>query len=307
MNALISTRRLGASALLAMAAFAGATTVVLAQDTTAATPAPAASPTLLDRQYDGQLHITVAPYVWLPTLHGTFQYTVPNLRFRAGGGSTRLFDFQTTPSNYVSKLNSAVMGALDVRQGNFDVFGDYIYTNATASVAESTLISGPLGRRQLRVDLGTSARIAARIWEAAAGYTVARGHDADLSIFMGLRQTPINLTLGYNASVTDRRGTFATNGTVLASTLTNDVITGLRGKAFFGDGHIFVPYYIDIGTSTGANNQTWEGMTGAGYAFNHGQTLLLTYRTLNYFGFTPNVAVEKFNMSGPLFGYTFNL
>ena len=64
--------------------------------------------------------------------------------------------------------------------------------------------------------------------------------------------------------------------------ITNDVITGLRGKAFFGDGHIFVPYYIDFGTSTGVNNQTWEGMTGAGYAFNHGQTvdLYLPYAEL---------------------------
>lgn len=136
---------------------------------------------------------------------------------------------------------------------------------------------------------------------------MARGHDADLSIFLGLRQTPINLSLGYNASITDRRGSFAANGTVVASTQTNDVITGLRGKAFFGDGHIFVPYYIDIGTSTGVNNQTWEGMTGAGYAFNHGQSLVFTYRTLNYFSFPPNVAVQKFNMSGPLFGYTFNI
>ncbi len=259
----------------------------------------------MDRQYDGQTHITLAPYLWLPTLHGTFQYTVPNLPRQAG--HTGLFDFQTTPSDYVSKLNSAVMGALDIRQGNFDVFGDYIYANATANAGQTAVISGPLGRRPLRLDLSTSARIASRIWEAAAGYTFARGHDADLGIFMGLRQTPINLTLGYDASISGKRGTLAANGTVLASTLTNDVITGLRGKAFFGDGHIFVPYYIDIGTSTGANNQTWEGMTGAGYAFNHGQTLLLTYRTLNYFGFAPNVAVEKFNMSGPLFGYTFNL
>jgi hypothetical protein len=305
MNALTSAKRLASSVFLLTATFAGATSVALAQDTTAPTPAPAASPTLMDRQYDGQWHITLAPYIWLPTVHGTFQYTVPNLPRRAGG--TELFNFQTTPSNYVSKLNSAAMGALDIRQGNFDVFGDYIYTNATANAGETAVIGGPLDRRQVRLNLNTSARITPRIWEAAAGYTVARGHDADLSIFLGLRQTPINLSLGYNASITDRRGSFAANGTVVASTQTNDVITGLRGKAFFGDGHIFVPYYIDIGTSTGVNNQTWEGMTGAGYAFNHGQSLVFTYRTLNYFSFPPNVAVQKFNMSGPLFGYTFNI
>jgi hypothetical protein len=305
MNALTSAKRLASSAFLLTAAFAGATSVALAQDTSAPTPAPAASPTLMDRQYDGQTHVTLAPYIWLPTLHGTFQYTVPNLPRHAG--STELFNFQTTPSDYVSKLNSAVMGALDIRQGNFDVFGDYIYANATANAGQTAVISGPLDRRQIRLGLSTSARIASRIWEGAAGYTFARGHDADLSIFLGLRQTPINLTLGYNATISDKRGTATANGTVLASTITNDVITGLRGKAFFGNGHIFVPYYIDFGTSTGVNNQTWEGMTGAGYAFDHGQTLVFTYRTLNYFSFPPNVQVQKFNMSGPLFGYTFNL
>jgi len=297
------TKRFAALSATMVLLFVAATVGVRAQETAA--PAPAASPTLMDREYDGQMHITLAPYVWLPTVHGSVQYTVPNLPRHAGHSGD--INFTTSPADYVSKLNSAAMGALDVRKGGFDVFGDYIYTNATASANESASIGGPLGRRQLQLALGTSARLVPRIWEAAAGFTVARGHDADLSIFLGLREFPINLTLGYNATVTCRRGSFTTNGTVLSSTLTNDVITGLRGKAFFGDGHIFVPYYIDFGTSTGVNNQTWEGYTGAGYAFNHGQSLLLTYRTLNYFAFPPNVAVQKFNMSGPLFGYTFNL
>jgi hypothetical protein len=297
------TKRSAALCAMIMLMFVAATAGVRAQE--AAAPAPAASPTLMDREYDGQMHITVAPYIWLPTVHGSVQYTVPNVRLRAGHTGT--INFTTTPANYVSSLNSAAMGALDVRKGGFDVFGDYIYTNASASAAESAVIGGPLGRRQLRLDLGTSARLVPRIWEAAAGFTVARGHDADLSIFLGVREFPINLTMGYNATITGRRGALTTNGTVAVSTLTNDVITGLRGKAFFGDGHIFVPYYIDIGTSTGVNNQTWEGYTGAGYAFNHGQTLLFTYRTLNYFSFPPDVAVQKFNMSGPLVGYTFNL
>ncbi|MFZ0575488.1 MAG: hypothetical protein WA304_08120 [Candidatus Cybelea sp.] len=305
MNALTSTKRFASSVVLLMAAFSGATTVVLAQDVTAPTPAPAASPTLMDREYDGQTHITLAPYIWLPTVHGSVQYTIPKLPLHAGHSG--VVNFTTAPAAYVSKLNSAAMGAVDLRKGDFDIFGDYIYTNATASANATATISGPLGRRQHQLALGTSARLVPRIWEAAAGYTVARGHDADLSIFLGVREFPINLTLGYNAAITGRRGTFTTNGTVTASTLTNDVITGLRGKAFFGDGHIFVPYYIDFGTSTGPNNQTWEGYTGAGYAFNHGQTLIVTYRTLNYFSFPPNVAVQKLNMSGPLLGYTFNL
>jgi hypothetical protein len=80
---------------------------------------------------------------------------------------------------------------------------------------------------------------------------------------------------------------------------------GCGGKAFFGNGHWFVPYYIDLGT--GSNNQTWEGYTGAGYTFNHGQAILLSYRSLNYYDFPANSPVHKLTMSGPLVGYTFNL
>jgi hypothetical protein len=79
----------------------------------------------------------------------------------------------------------------------------------------------------------------------------------------------------------------------------------LRGRAFLGDGHWFVPYYIDVGT--GNDNQTWEGYTGAGYAFNHGQTLVFNWRSLNYFSFPPITRVQKLTLYGPLLGYTFKI
>lgn len=276
-----------------------ATTVARAQE---ATPAPEATPTLMDRAYDGQLHITAAPYLWGPTVRGNFQFSIPTLPRRPG--HTVQSSAQIGPSDYLSKLNSGAMAAFDVRKGPVDVFGDFIYTNVTSDASAFTTISTRGGRVQVPVNVGISARLAARIWEAAAGYTVARGHDADLSIFMGVRQFPVNLTLGYNATI-GKRGLIAPSGTIAVATLANDIITGLRGKAFFGDGHFFVPYYIDIGT--GNSNQTWEGYTGAGYAFNHGQTLSFDWRSLNYFSFPPISHVQKLTMSGPLLGYTFNI
>ncbi len=299
------TKRFVSLASSMVLVLAAVTAVARAQETPAPsmeTPAPAASPTLMDRQYDGQMHVTVAPYVWLPTVHGNIQYTIPNLPFRAG--HTAQVSFSTGPSDYISKLNSAAMGAFDVRKGDVDIFGDYIYTNATASASTSGTLSGPRGRVQIPISLSTSARLAASIWEAAAGFTIARGHDADLSMFLGVREFPINLTLGYDA-VIGKRGVLTPSGTIAASTLTNDVIWGVRGKAFLDDSHIFVPYYFDVGSGNG--NQTWEGYTGGGYAFNHGQTLLFTWRSLNYYSFPPVSRVQKLTMSGPLLGYTFNL
>lgn len=277
-----------------------------AQESPAPTaPAPAASPTLMDAEFDGRTHITAAPYLWAPTVGGTFQFRIPNLPRRAGGVAQ--FNAAVGPSDYLPKVNSAIMAAFDIRKGGLDLFGDYIYLNATVSGSTSATLSGPLGKVQIPVSLSTTARLRESIWEAAAGFTVARGHDANLDIITGLREYPLSLTFGFNA-VIGRRHPFARSGTIQTGDIAQDVIFGLRGKAFFGDSHLFVPYYVDVGTGIGQlGNQTWQGYSGGGYAFNHGQTLVLLYRSLNYFGFAPISHVQKLSMYGPLLGYTFQL
>jgi hypothetical protein len=154
------------------------------------------------------------------------------------------------------------------------------------------------------VTFTTNARLASSIWEIAAGFSLAHGHNADLNLFAGWRQFPLHLTLDYNA-VIGKRGIISPSGTVDADPIVNDVIFGFRGKAFLGDNHWYVPYYVDAGA--GAINQTWEAFTGAGYAFNHGQTILLAYRTLNYNAFPAGSPVQRVVMYGPLLGYTFQL
>jgi hypothetical protein len=48
---------------------------------------------------------------------------------------------------------------------------------------------------------------------------------------------------------------------------------------------------------------------GAGYQFPHGQSLLLTYRNLSYYGFAlePPIQLQRVSLGGPLLGYTMNL
>lgn len=271
-------------------------------------PAPAASPTLMDREYDGNTHITLAPYIWGPSIKTDYHFSVPFAqrvvrrppRFITGSVTV-------TPQEYVTNLNSGAMFAVDARKGNADLFGDVIYVNASASAsAFSTIVLGRLGRIVIPVTFSTNAHLAAAIWEVAAGYTVARGHDADLTAFAGLRQFPVNVTISYNATV-GRRGLLTPSGTFTSDNYTSDIIAGLKGRAFFGDGHWFVPYYADIGTGVSIANQSWQAIGGAGYEFNHGQTLVATYRALNYNSFPPDKHVQKVSMGGPLLGYTFNL
>jgi len=289
-------------------AFAAATSTALAQESPASaeTPAPAATVapnaplTPMQRQYDGQLHVTLAPYVWLPTVRQNVQYSIPTL---SKGTVPIQSSVSVGPSDYASNINTAAMFEFEVRKGALDLFGDYIYTNVSANATASTIVSGPLGHVKIPVTLTTNARLASSIWEIAAGFSLAHSDSADVNLFAGWRQFPLNLTLDYNA-VIGKKGIIQPAGTIVENPMANDVIFGLRGKAFFGD-HFYVAYYGDAGV--GAINQTWQALGGPGYVFDHGQTIILAYRTLNYNTFPQNSPVQKLSMYGPLLGYTFQL
>jgi hypothetical protein len=279
----------------------------LAQEATPSpSPAPSMSgqPTRMDRQYDGRLHGLVAPYAWLPSVTTSLQYKVPTLTQKPGAPLTTQTSVQVGPANYLTKINLASMLAVQARQGEVSFFGDYIYINASTSSSLTTSISGPKGKIVIPVSFDTTSRLAAGMWEFDAGYSLGHGHNADINAFAGLREFPIDLTLNYNA-VIGKRGIIAPSGSLNFRPIVTDAIFGLRGSAYFGDDHWNVPYYVDYGV--GPDNQSWQGYTGAGYVFDHGQSLLLIYRTLNYNSFTPASNVQHYVMAGPLLGYTIPL
>jgi hypothetical protein len=290
--------------------FAACAAIATAQSTPApvaqASPAPAvtSTPTFMDRKYDGRTHVMIAPYIWGPTVKAVFQFPVPRLPRRSGPPGVISSLFQVGPSQYLPKLNSAGMLSFDVRTGNFDVFADGIYLNASTSTTFASTITGPFGRVHFPITVDSSAHLTTGIGEFAAGYTIAHGHDADLSAFMGARTFPINLNFTYSAIV-GKRGLIAPTGSASTQEGAYDLVWGLRGQAFFGDGHWFVPYYGDYGY--GNNNESWEAYGGGGYAFNHGQTIVALWRALNYNTFPATTHVQKMGLAGPLLGYTFNL
>jgi hypothetical protein len=292
-------------ALLAcmLAAFAAALPAA-AQEPASPAPSETSAPTLMDRQYDGNTHVMIAPYIWGPNVKGNFQFSIPTLPHRPPRITQP--STQIGPSDYLPKLNSAAMAAFDVRKGLVDLFGDAIYLNATTTATVASSISGPLGKIQIPVSVDASAHLSTAIWEVAAGYTFAHGHNADLSGFAGVREFPANLTIGYTATV-GRKNILAPSGSISASDYNSDIIFGLRGRAFFGDDHWYVPYYADLGTSISTTGQTWQAYSGIGYAFPHGQSIIALWRALNYSSFPPTSHTQKLNLAGPLLGYTFNL
>jgi hypothetical protein len=293
-----------ATAALALAPLALALTcaAALAQgSSTPATPAPASTPTAMDRAYDGQFHANLIPYLWLPTIRTNLQYTIPQLPV---GGGTFARDSQIGPSDYLTNLNTAGELAFNVRKGDALLLGDYIYVNASATANAFTTLSGPAGKIKVPASFVTNARIATSIWELAAGISLAHGHNADLNLIVGWRQFPLTATAAYTATIGSRIP-LTRSGTVKISPLANDVVFGLQGRVYVGDGHWFTPYYIDAGS--GSNQQTWEANAGAGYAFPHGQAFVATFRTLQYNGFTSDSPVKKISMWGPLLGYSFGI
>jgi hypothetical protein len=287
---------------LVMLGFALAIAPARAQETPPPAPLPPpTNPTPIDREYDGNLHITLAPYIWGPTVRLNTQFTIPTLPTRPGRIAVPYV--QVGPSQYLPKVDSAFMGAFEIRKGILSFFGDGIYLNAASSATFVGTISGPLNRIHIPYTVNSTARIAPAIWELAAGVTLAHNDFADVNFFAGTRQFPISAALSYNA-VVGRRGIIAPSGNLHTFDAADDMILGLRGQVFF-DRHIFVPYYGDFGN--GSNNQSWQAYGGAGYAFDHGQSIVALYRALNYFNFPITAHTQRFSMAGPLLGYTFHI
>jgi hypothetical protein len=286
--------------LVATLGLASTLSIASAQE---ASPAPeeTSQPTLIDRQYDGKTHVMVAPYIWGPTVKADYQFPVPRLPRRHSHAISS--SVEVGPSDYLPKLNSAAMFALDARNGDFDIFADAIYLNASTSASIVSTLTGPLGR-QIPLTVNADAHLTTAIWEAAGGFSLFHTHYADLSVILGVREFPMTLNATYTATV-GKRGIIAPSGSVTTSDYTNDIIWGIKGRAFFNNDRLYVPYYLDYGT--GNNNQTWEGYGGGGYVFDHGQTIVALWRALNYNGFPPVAHVQKMSLGGPLLGYTFNL
>jgi hypothetical protein len=280
--------------------FVSTLSIAAAQETSPA-PQETSQPTFIDRQYDGKTHVMVAPYIWGATVKANYQFDVPRLPRR----HSRVISGNVAvgPSQYLPKLNSAAMFAVDARNGDFDIFGDAIYLNASTTASIYSSISGPFGR-QFPLTVNADAHLATAIWELAAGFSLFHTHDADLSTILGVREFPMTLNASYTATV-GRRGLIAPSGSLTTSDYTNDVIWGFKGRIFLDNDRLYVPYYVDYGTGT--NNQSWEAYGGGGYVFDHGQSIVALWRALNYNGFPPIAHVQKMSLGGPLLGYTFNL
>jgi hypothetical protein len=223
--------------------------------------------------YDGKLHFTLTPYLWLPTTSGTVSFHTPH-----GASGRPTLDFSVSPGELLSKLDFALMGTYEARTGNWSAFTDFIYLKTSGENAVVKTIAGPGGMIEIPIDAGTKFGLQGAIWTLAPGYTVYRSPSASLDVFAGFRDAQFKPSLDWNISgpldLLPRAG--STSETIVVW----DGIAGVRGRIWLGaDGKWFAPYYGDVGI--GSRAFTWQGLTGVGYAFEWGE-LQLDYRALYY-------------------------
>ena len=249
----------------------------------------------------------LAPYLWLPTINSTLNYSLPPAL-----GGTASTSVSVGPGAYIPKLNFGAMLAADAHYDRFSILTDFMYMNLSAggenthinSVNFPRLPSIPIDRT---TQLSASLRLGATIWTTAGGYTVLQGDWGNLDAIVGIRYLGITARTNYKLSVmiTGPRGngvTFGGTGYLAGTSNTFDGIAGVRGRIRISNTGLFIPYYFDIGA--GGSNLTWQIASGLGYQFGSVGVSAL-YRYLS-FQEPSSALVQHLSLGGPMLMVNFS-
>jgi hypothetical protein len=241
-------------------------------------PVPPAEP---DR-----LRVSGEAYLWLASLTSSVAFPVR--------GDTVSADVDLSAGDVLQSLNFAAMGDFEVRYGPVALFNDLIYVDLSASGSRVRPLTGPLGRRQVPVDLGSKVRIKEFIWTAVAGYDAFRDERNYLQVFGGFRYVGVNSRLTWSFALPVRdigaSGTATTHADII------DVVGGVRGESALGASRWKLVYYADVGG--GDSERTWQAEGKIAYAWSWGD-VAVGYRHLEY---KPGggSALQDLKMSGPI-------
>ena len=287
---------LWAGVLVALSGWTSAHGAENGQNTTPSTGTDGTAVSRIEGTYDGNVHLTLTPYLWLPAIDGA-------VRFRAPPGATGrpTFDFSISPMDLLSHLDIGFMGAGEVRQGNWSVFTDLMYLKLSGADAAVRSITGPGGIVEIPVNEGTTFGLHGFIWTVAPSYTVYRSSAASLDVFAGFRDVQLTPTLKWK--FTGPLNNFSQSGSFSEAIVVWDALVGTKGRiALSEDGKWFAPYYADIGI--GSKAFTWQALIGVGYTFAWGD-LHLDYRAL-YYSPEKDIPLKHLVMQGPAFAANFS-
>ena len=233
---------------------------------------------------------SLTPYLWLPHVDASMRYETPG----SGGSPVSL-------TNLLQHLNAALFLSGEARKGRWGLAADLVFCDFQKEGSNVSNVAGPGGGNEVPVNTATTTSLTGYMVSVTGNYSLVRSADANLDLLAGVRYTHIGTTLDWSfaTSVDSLPGR---TGSVGQGVDLWDGIVGARGRAEFGGGKWFVPYYLDAGTGT--SRFTWQGMLGVGYSFGWGD-LLLVYRYLS-FEQGDEHPVQHFYLSGPALGAAFH-
>jgi hypothetical protein len=246
-------------------------------------------------------NFAVQPYLWLPNLNGSLNYTVPS----TGGGSANV---DVNNNSILEDLNFALMLTAEARKGRWALVTDFIYLDIGGqdSQVKSVNFSAPGGRVTVPVTASGSASVTLKgiEWGLAGAYTIAGNEHTSLDVLLGFRYFGIEATTDWNLSA-DTSGplglTFARTGSVKESENLWDGVVGIRGRIGLGSGKWGIPYYFDVGT--GSSTITWQGAAGIQYRWSSIDVNLM-YRYL-YYDMESGKLLQNLAIAGPALGVNF--
>ena len=259
----------------------------------------ATAQTTMQSATDGDWKLRAQIYGWFPGVSGETIFPPP----ATGGTSVGL-----EASDYLKALHFVFMGGLEARKGRYGVLTDYIYLDfkANRSGSRDFGLTGPGGfitvPADAQADIGL--RLRGWSWSLAGTYALVDKPTYELQAVGGVRLLKIDTTANWNIT-----GNVASlppaslQGAATVKPAVWDAIVGVKGRAQFGQGRWFAPYYLDIGT--GESDFTWQAVGGVGYAFDWGE-VVGSYRHLDY-RFGQSSGMQNLQFSGPAvsFGFRF--
>jgi hypothetical protein len=254
----------------------------------AADPAP--------NPYDGKLDIEVTPYVWIPTLNGTFRFKLSDLQTPAGApvaaDLTQTFDSSVGPNSYLSNINFALMFNGEIRMGPLALYSDFLNANVSGANSRIRNITGPLGNLNYTFSTAAQSQIVSTLWTVAPSFTIY--HDKSTAVNLLAGGQFLWMTASAGAQLTSMAGNTFTIG-ALKREAYSDFIVGSYGQVGLG-GAWSLPYYVDAGFGAPT---TWQGQIGVKY----GNTAL-SWRHLQYNAANSSALLQGMTLDGPTFSYT---
>jgi hypothetical protein len=215
----------------------------------------------------------LTPYIWLPSLSGSF---------RVDSGDPPA----DVDVSFLDLLDFAFLIAGEARKDRWGILGELNYLVLSESAATDGTIY-----------LGAKVGLDATMGSLFAAYRAYDGADASLDVLAGARAWWLDLQIDYQAGTLPARSVEQSSGWV-------DPVVGLRGQIPATD-RIVLTGIAGIGGFGVGTDLQWEVLASASYLFNQSVSASIGYRHLEI-DFDDGSFLAEFGLSGPYLAVSFN-